>query len=213
MEKTCNQIVSFIAGRSAYVEILVGPKIQSTLDLDAFTRAFPISPTGNALNVDFGCNLLRFLGIPLDESFTQTAQNQGAPFNDTTAVVFTNLSTEVLELAGSGQLEKVDRYRALLSLYAGGPFSPIMRMKWAKPNSAHVEFLPPSYRRGLSSRLEDDPISPDFLQFCATERDNDDQLHYYIMVRPRIPRHFSALKNTVDRLRLAQRDHCKYAAV
>jgi hypothetical protein len=33
------------------------------------------------------------------------------------------------------------------------------------------------------------------------------------LVRPRVPRHFPALKNTVDRLRLAQRDHYKYDAV
>ncbi|MGM0832885.1 MAG: hypothetical protein ACQEUK_08615 [Pseudomonadota bacterium] len=180
MEKACNQILSFLDGQSAYIEINVGPKIQVALELDEFTRAFPLAPTGNVLNVDFGCNLLGLLGIPFDESFVQTANIQGSPFNDATAVVFTNLSAEALELAGGGQLNKVVRYRALLSLYAGGPFSPIMRMKWTEPSLAHVEFLPPPYRRGLSHRLEDDPISPDFLRFCASEREDDDQLHYYI---------------------------------
>lgn len=180
MEKACKQILDFLAGESAYIEIVVGPKIQATLKLDEFTRAFPLAAIGNALNVDFGCNLLYFLGIPFDQSFVKTAKNQGSPFNDATAVVFTNLSSEALELAGSGQLKKVGRYRALLSLYAGGPFSPIMRMKWTEASLGHVEFLPPSYRRGLSRRLKDDPISSDFLKFCASERDDDDQLHYYI---------------------------------
>jgi hypothetical protein len=178
MEQACNQILSFLAGRSAYIEVIVGPKIGATLELDEFTCAFPLAPMGNALNVDFGCNLLHFLGIPFDKGCLQTAKNQGSPFNDATAVVFTNLSSEVLELAGSGQLKKVGRYRALLSLYAGGSFSPILRMKWTEPSLAHVEFLAPPYRRGLRGRLEDDPISQDFLRLCASDR--DDQLHYYI---------------------------------
>lgn len=180
MEQVCNQILSFLAGRPAYLEIIVGPRIQASLQLDEFTQVFPLAPTGNALNVDFGCHLLHFLGIPYDDGFVQTAITQGSPFNDATAVVYSNLSSEDLELAGSGLLKKIGRYRALLSLYSGGPFSPIMRMKWNEPRLAHVEFLAPTYRRGLSSRLEDDPISSDFLQFCASDRDDDEQLHYYI---------------------------------
>jgi hypothetical protein len=53
-------------------------------------------------------------------------------------------------------------------------------MKWNKPGIADVEFLAPPYRRGLNCRREDDPVSSDFLKFCASDRDDDDQLHYYI---------------------------------
>ncbi|WP_127020715.1 hypothetical protein [Rheinheimera mangrovi] len=180
MEKVCSQIISFLMGRPAYIEIIVGPRIQARLELDEFTHAFPLVPTGNSLHVDFGCQLLNFLGIPFDDGFVQMAINQGSPFNDATAVVYSNLSSEDFELAGQGLLKKVGRYRALLALYAGGPFSPIVKMKWNEPGLAHVEFQAPPYRRGLISRLEDDPISSDFLRLCAGERNDDDQLHYYI---------------------------------
>lgn len=180
MEQACNQIKSFVGSGSAFIEVVVGPRIQAQLELDEATRAFPIVPIGNALNVNFGCHLLRFLGIPFDDDFVKAAATQGSPFNAATAVVYTDLSHEALELAGSGLLPKVGRYRALLSLYAAGPFSPIIRIKWIEPALAHAEFLPPLYRRGLGSRLEDDPISADFLRLCARERADDELLHYYV---------------------------------
>lgn len=180
MEQVWCEIKDFAGGRPAFIEIVVGPRVESSLEMDESTRTFPLGPTGNALNVDFGCHFLRHLDIPFDDNFFKTALIQGSPFNDAMAVVYTALSNEELELAGRGLLPKAQRYRALLSLYAGGPFSPILRMRWVEPALAHVEFLAPPYRRGLSSRHEDDPISAEFLRYCACDRADDEQLHYYI---------------------------------
>lgn len=180
MQEACKQVLEFVGGRRAFLELVVGPKLPQSIQLDPSAIAFPLTPIGNGLNVDYGCHFLRMLGVPFDKNFVVTAVQQGTPFNDAAAVVYTDLQDEDYDLAGTGRLQKVLRYRALLALYAGGPFTPIMRMKWTEPKMAHMEFLPPKYRRGLNSRQPDDPISADFIRACSGEHASDDQLHYFI---------------------------------
>lgn len=176
----CREIVKYVGSQRAFIEVVVGPLLSEVIHIDNHTCAFPLIPIGNRQNIQHGRDILRELGIPTDKAFLQEAERQGAPFNFSTALVYTELPDSEYELAASGRLPKVDRYRALLALYAGGPFAPIMRLKWVKPRLGHVEFLPPRYRRGLSSRHPDDPISTSFLQDCAGEHAGDDQLHYFI---------------------------------
>ena len=180
MQDASKQILEFVGSRKAFAEILIGPKISGALQIDDRTRAVPLGPVGNGGNVQFGCQLLTTLGIPNDQGFRVEAQRQGALFNESTAVIYIELPDEDFVLAAKGQYQKAIRYRALLALYAGGAFTPVMRIKWIEPKLAHVEFLPPKYRRGLSGRHSDDPISDEFVRLCAGDHAGDDQLHYFI---------------------------------
>jgi hypothetical protein len=174
-------LFQFVNGRRAFVELAVGPLIREQINLDDHTCVFPIAPIGNNENIRFGAELLSALKIPADQGFYNEANRQGATFSATAAFVYLELSDEDFELASLAALPKVMRHRALLALYAGGPFTPVMRIQWVSPGLAHVEFLPPRFRRGLSARYPDDPISPDFVRACAT-RSDDDQLHYFLIL-------------------------------
>lgn len=175
------QILQYVDARRAFVELVVGPSIPEPIRLDDHTCAFPLGPIGNRANVEFAHEILSALKIPVDQSFLLEAQRQGASFNSSTAFVYMELLDEEYKRAALGLLSKAIRYRALLSLYAGGPLMPIMRMEWIEPLLGHVKILPPRYRRGLSSRYPDDPISLDFVRACA-ERSENDQLHYFLIL-------------------------------
>ena len=157
------KISHFVAGRQVFIEVVVGPKLNQPIHFDSSACAFPIFPIGNALNINFGCEFLKSLGIPIDNGFIQTKIAEGIPFNDATALVYVCLSTEEIQKASLGNLQKVNLHKALLALYCAGSFTEIMRIQWTKPKLAHVQLNSPKYRRGLANRANDDSITPGFI--------------------------------------------------
>ena len=179
LKEVSRGIKKFVGERRAFLEVSVGPPLARMMLFDEDTAAYPMGALGNKENIEFGIRLLHSLGVPTDPGFLEAVQQEGAPFNDLTVVVYTGLENEEFEKAAQGQSQRIDRCRALLGLYTGGEHVPILRIKWTEPQLAEAEFLGPRYR-GVRDRADDDPISPEFIRTCATDHHEDDQLHYFI---------------------------------
>ena len=175
------EIALFAKSRPAFVELTTGPRLRRRLHLGANALAVPLGSLGNEANVQFGIRVLRELGVPTDQNFVSTAKKEGRPFNDLVLAVYLGLTQDEIERAAWGSSQIINRQRALLSLFVGGEHRPIMMFNWSEQKMGSSRFLPPNYR-GIPNRAADDPISPQFISFCATERQDDSQLHYYISI-------------------------------
>ncbi|MEO9592858.1 hypothetical protein, partial [Rhodopirellula bahusiensis] len=204
IKETARAIKHLVENRKAFVEIVAGPRLTSRLDFDECTFAFPLGPLGNHDIIDFGTRLVNALGVSTDAEFVAEAHRQGQPFHDLTAIVYVGLAESELALARAGSGPRINRIRALLSFYTAARQYPLIRFDWLEPRSGTVEFLGPKYR-GLGGRRGLDPISPNFIVRCATDKLNDDRLHYFIEMLEqayslddenfRIARYFSVLES------------------
>jgi len=169
----------FVGGRKAFFEVVVGPPIPGVIYFGENTAAFPLGSLGNQTNIDFGIRLLGRLGVSTDQAFVDTARQQGQPFHQLTAIVYVELQDSEFDLAAKGLSRSVDRIRTLLSFYTASEHISLIRFNWFEPGRGAAEFLAPRYR-GLAPRSELDPINHDFLRRCATEKFDDQQLHYFM---------------------------------
>jgi hypothetical protein len=179
LKKGCRAIKNFVGLKTAFIEVVIGPPVERQIALTDDTLVVPLGPLGNKHHVEWGNLFTNLVGIPTDANFQISAEAQGAMFNDATAIVYRSPGADEFRAATEGRSSMVQRHRALLGLFAATEHKPILRLTWNEPARGRVEFLAPLYR-GLSSRHGLDPVSPDFIRFCATERRNDDQLYYFL---------------------------------
>ncbi len=180
--RIARRIKKFVGTATSFIEVLAGPAVPLQIPLTNDILVMPLGPLGNARNVNWGTLFVNTLGIVTDLDFQAQAVAQGAPFNDLTAVIYRGLVGEELTAAIQGRSSTVQRHRTLLGLLVAGELKPFLRLTWDEPTAGAVEFLPPPYPRGLTSRHEADPVSAAFISFCATERADDDRLHYFLNV-------------------------------
>lgn len=181
IKETCKGIKGRINKSRAFIELTVGPALNSTLEFDDLTSAHALIPLGNRDNVRFGSELLGMLGVPVDAAFEAAANLQGRGFFSVTATLYLGLNDQDFLEATRGHLSLVQRNRSLLGMYTGGsprPFARIQIKEGGKIGAA--EFLGPDYRGIPRNNL--DTINPKFIQSCVRDHAHDERLHYNISI-------------------------------
>ena len=70
LKDTSKSIKNFVVNdRKAFLEISHGPPLSQKISFDKDSIALPLGSSGNQTNIDFGCRLLGYLGIPTDTNF------------------------------------------------------------------------------------------------------------------------------------------------
>ena len=77
LKEAVRGIGRFVGDKPAFIEIVAGPEVAQSFVLKEDILVAPLGYLGNARNIEYGAAFLKVIGLPFDEEFLKTANEQG----------------------------------------------------------------------------------------------------------------------------------------